>query len=113
MISDDDIVVVVFGDDVYPIYPLFSRRRLRLGGFVGPHILVRDDGGDLARRRGLDLGGGVSWHALDLQVSQVGHKGWLSVKHTRWKPFKFLWQVIWKTDADPCREILSSGTVPA
>lgn len=27
---------------------------------------------------------------------------WEGTPSTRWKPLRFLWHVIWKTDADPC-----------
>lgn len=44
---------------------------------------------------------------FNLQVS-AGNLDVMTGDLTRWKPFKFLWQVIWNTDAVPCRDALVS-----
>lgn len=59
---------------------------------------------DLSGDRSLD--GEVGSNSIDLEeVSQRAptmrcqdERG----RRTRWKPFKFLWQVIWKIEAEPC-----------
>jgi hypothetical protein len=77
------------------------------GGLLGPELLVRDDRRDLSVGRvGLDQACGVGRDSLDLTISVPYEYEVLCYEHTRWKPLRFLWQVIWKTDDEPCRATL-------
>jgi hypothetical protein len=37
----------------------------------------------------------------NLRSAMAWTAAWLGICSTRWKAFKFLWQVIWNTDAEP------------
>lgn len=68
MVSDDSVLLLSWR---LFFCSIFSAVPSRLSGLGRPHVLVRNDGRDLARRRGLGLRRGVSRHTVDLHVSET------------------------------------------